>query len=358
MIYFVAPHDQTFGIEAYLQQVGQSMQGRLVVRTYEDLIAERALPLGSYVFAALDQLTVTETELVARIWTTLAAAGAPRLLNDPRRVMCRYELLTTAHARGRNRFRAFRADDIPADLRFPAFLRVEREHTGSLTRLLDDARALRRGLWRLRLKGYRRRDLLVVEYCDTADPSGLLRKHSAYAVGERIIPCALVVSANWVTKSEGRRLDEATAREELEYVRSNPHAEWLRETFALARIDYGRIDYGVCDGQPQVWEINLNPTVGRRPGHPSHMTDAQRRLRAPAREHVGAQLAAAWTALDLPAPSRPPVRLEVTAEELRRLEAERRARRRVEAQRASRARLADTPPVALLRKAWRSLQHA
>ncbi len=52
-----------------------------------------------------------------------------------------------------------------------------------------------------------------------------------------------------------------TAREELDYVRSNPHAEELREIFELARIDYGRIDYSVVDGCIQVWEINTNPMI-------------------------------------------------------------------------------------------------
>ena len=31
--------------------------------------------------------------------------------------------------------------------------------------------------------------------------------------------------------------------------------------FAIARIDYGRIDYGIVGGRPQVYEINTNPTV-------------------------------------------------------------------------------------------------
>ena len=31
--------------------------------------------------------------------------------------------------------------------------------------------------------------------------------------------------------------------------------------FQIAGIDYGRIDYSMLDGEPQVWEINTNPTV-------------------------------------------------------------------------------------------------
>ena len=43
---------------------------------------------------------------------------------------------------------------------------------------------------------------------------------------------------------------------------------WLRRVFAVAGVDYGRVDYGVLDGVPQVWEINLNPTIGRPAGWP------------------------------------------------------------------------------------------
>ena len=35
--------------------------------------------------------------------------------------------------------------------------------------------------------------------------------------------------------------------------------------FALANIDYGRIDYGIVDGQVQTFEINNNPSVLTRP---------------------------------------------------------------------------------------------
>jgi hypothetical protein len=272
--------------------------------------------------------------------------------------MHRHALLHTAHEGGRNHFRAFRVREIPGDLRFPVFLRSEREHTGGLMPLLPDERALRRGLRRLRLRGYARRELLVVEYCDTADAAGFLRKHAAYVVGDRIIPCSLLVSSHWVTKSEVRRLDEGTAQEELEYVRTNPHAEWLRETFALARIDYGRIDYGLCDGRPQVWEINLNPTLGRPLGRPSHMTPEQRQLRAPAREYVARQFVAAWAALDVPAPPRAPLPFAVTRGELRHLRTEWRAVHRAQARRAFIARLGDVPAVHLLRKAWKGLRHA
>jgi len=358
MICFVAPQGQTFGVDEYLEQGGRSLQGRLVGRTYDQVLRGDEPAAACYVFAGTDQLTPTEWTLACRLWDALSASRPPpRLLNDPRRVMHRHELLTTAHALGRNEFRAIRVGAVPADLRFPVFLRLEREHTGNLSPLLQDRRALRRALRRLRMRGYHPCHLLVVEYCDASGGDGLHRKFSAYAVGGPIIPCHLMRAPQWMTKSEVRALDEDAAREELEYVRCDSHAAWLRDTFAMARIDYGRIDYGVRGDRPQVWEINLNPTLGRRTGRPSRMTDEQRALRAPARDHVAARFVAAWKALDGPAPGYGSPRIEVTSQERRRLEAERGERRRIEARRALVGRLSSVPLLYRLYRAWKKLRN-
>ena len=57
--------------------------------------------------------------------------------------------------------------------------------------------------------------------------------------------------------------DTNPVKEELEYIEANPHAEVLRRAFDLARIEYGRADYGVVDGRVEIWEINTNPYVIR-----------------------------------------------------------------------------------------------
>ena len=48
-------------------------------------------------------------------------------------------------------------------------------------------------------------------------------------------------------------------------MQSNPHEEAIRNAFKMARIDYGRIDYGMLNGQMQVWEINTNPFMVYKP---------------------------------------------------------------------------------------------
>ena len=92
-----------------------------------------------------------------------------------------------------------------------------------------------------------------------------------------------------------RGLDEA-----LTYYEANPHAAWLRRVFDLARIDYGRVDYGMSRGVPQVWEINLTPTLGHGSGRSRH-TDLPSDLktrREESRQMIHERLMSAFLALD------------------------------------------------------------
>jgi len=65
LIFFVAPADQTWGIEEYLQQDGSALCHRLKTLTYDEIIAHRQVPLGTYIFGANDQLIPTEREIAA-----------------------------------------------------------------------------------------------------------------------------------------------------------------------------------------------------------------------------------------------------------------------------------------------------
>jgi hypothetical protein len=108
--------------------------------------------------------------------------------------------------------------------------------------------------------------LLVVEFCDTKDEHGIYRKYSAYKIRDRVVPRYVECSRDWMVKWDWRIFDRVRADEEIRYLETNPHDAWIREIFEVAGIDYGRVDYGVLDGIPQVWEINTNPTIGRGPG--------------------------------------------------------------------------------------------
>ena len=335
MIFFVAPSGETWELEDYLRTYGKALFSRVSVLTWDQIVARQELPLGSYVFLAIDQMSPSEKEIAAQCWEKLSQTRSDiTLINHPSEVLLRYDLLQVCYGRKQNTFRVRRAFDFLRCQEFPVFLRREHDHNASLTGLLRTRKELARAVAKSVSMGYRLRDLIVVQYCNTVDEAGMFRKYSAFIVGDRVLPHNVTHSDNWITKSHGRLIDAATAREELEYVRTNPHAEWLRETFALAKIRYGRIDYGLRAGRPQVWEINTNPMIVR-PAAASPIPEEQRRLRDPVRQLVFPSLQAALEAIDSVADPSQTVRIEVSQMQRRKLSAEKRLRLHVQARKTA-----------------------
>lgn len=326
MIFVVAPKQETWCVEAYLRQDGRELAGRIRTLTFEHIAEQQELSLGTYIFAAIDQVSPTEREIAELCWTELSRTGSEiTLLNRPSEVLCRYDMLKRCFELKRNTFRVARASEFYRCRNFPVFIRHDRRHTGSLTCLLHTPRQLKWALGKALLRGHLLRDLMIVEYHDTVDSAGIFREYNASIVGDRIIPQAVIHSRNWVTKWSGRLIDAETVGEDREYMENNPHASWLRETFELAKIQYGRIDYGVRDGLPQVWEINTNPMIARpATWTPGAMTPEQRSLNAPNRACFFGNLHHAFEAIDGPADPNRTIRINVSRGQQRRLEAEKR----------------------------------
>jgi hypothetical protein len=350
MICCVVPAARAGGFHAYLSTEGQALVSRMQILPYEDLLRSRRTPLATYVFAGLDQICPAERELAAIVADRIAESGANvRVLNHPRDVRLRYDLLREAYDTGLNSFRAVRAtaasprpnakspNDAIETLRYPVFLREENDHNGGLSSLLQDRQALEKGIVSLVLRGYRLDDLLIVEFCDTSDYDLIFRKYSAFIVGDRILPRYLNVSRAWMVKQTTRLYDMELADEELEFLASNPHAQWLERIFDLARVRYGRIDYGLKNGVPQVWEINTNPTIGRNP-RSRRRTPEQERYHSrmtPGRERFYESFFAAWEAVDSTATGS--IDFELPGALVRQLATEKTAQRRA-ATRANAAR--------------------
>lgn len=258
MVFYVVTREHSYTMTAYARD-----WDRLRLVFYDDLFQASSLPVGTYIFSDLDRLTSSERRLAAAAWQQIAsAAPRVRLLNNPATVLCRYELMHELTKSGENQYRARRVTEGLDGLRYPVFVRCEREHEGSITPLLHNAMALRSALVWARFKGYRSRDLLVVEFCDTSDAAGLFRKYSAFLVDGEVLPRHLLFSRSWHLKKPDIA-DAETASEVETYLEGNPHQEALRRIFRRANIDYGRIDYSMLGDQPQVWEINTNPLVKR-----------------------------------------------------------------------------------------------
>ncbi len=284
MIYYLAQRGLC-GIENYMAGRWREFDfPQIQSVSYEDLFSRRTVPSGTWIFAAVRQLTPAGRRLADIVWRTLTDAGQIAL-NRPEIIPSRHGLLELMYEAGINDFRSYLPDEIGNDVRFPVFVREVEEHGGNLSGLIASRRELDSFLRWQRLRGYKTRELLVVEFCDTRDERGEYRKYSSQYVQGEAAAQYLHVDRHWLVKYHGSTFRDEWAYEEREFIRQNPRADEVKRIFELAKIDFGRIDYGVLDNKIQVWEINTNPSIGGAPpscGGP-RMPEDMRRLLTPGR---------------------------------------------------------------------------
>ncbi len=284
-------------IDSYVEHWGEGLGARLTVRDYTSALVPAAhakigfarslrkrlragahavrtarmchLPRAPdgriYIFSDIERLSPVDRERAGVLRDTLSVApGTRSILNDPRRSLCRYELLRLLHDRGQNAFNIYRVSERVEPKSFPVFIRREDDHRGPMSGLIDSSSALQQALDEMRKRGELREGKVVVEFADTRDADGIVRKYGAFRVGNRIIPRHVFLSRDWMLKEQAmdhQLSSDAVMAEESAYLDANPHESELREIFELADIEYGRIDYGIKGGRIQVWEINTNPTI-------------------------------------------------------------------------------------------------
>ena len=321
MIHFLVPRNQEFGIRDYLALDGLGLSGRMSLWHYEDLATRRSLPAGSYIFSALDQLSAGGMRLVLELEEQLRrSTSLVRIVNSPSRTLLRFPLLEKLHQTGLNRHGAARALGNLSGVRFPVFLREQHHHTGPISPLIHSPGELTGELGRAIVRGFDPLDLLVIEYAETMDPDGFYRRYPAFVVGSEIIPRGLNRSRHWMVKLDRSEFTEASILEERAYVLNNPHEQELRRIVELAGIEYGRIDYALLNGAVEIWEINLNPTIGPAPGERvSNLPVALAPLRRVAMDHFYSRLHSALEALDSGGPEEP-IAISYSAKAFRGLE--------------------------------------
>jgi hypothetical protein len=270
VIRFVVTPQHRYTLEWFLHDGGRHLRDVVETVGYDDVLGAGRLPAGRYVFCDIDRLTADEREAAARVHAELARARPARPpLNHPTRVMRRYELLRALFEAGINDFDVVRLTEARAPRRLPVFLRHASTHASELlTPLLRTAADVADATRALDEQGLDRDDILAIGFCDTADAAGVYRKYAAFVIGDRIVPRHLFFDRTWTVGSPALVEPDLMA-EEYAYVRDNPHEAALAAVFRLARIEYGRVNYGLRDGRVQVWEINTNPVVTQRAGLPA-----------------------------------------------------------------------------------------
>lgn len=243
------------------------LAGRFEVLTYADAFARRRWRGGATIFADIDRLRPRVAMRATLLHDRLAGSGGTmRVLNHPARTCRRYQLLRRLRLAGINRHDVHRVDEMQTPKRFPVFLRSESQHDGSYTALIHDQAALERETDRLLRAGLLAQDLLVVEFCDTADAGGVYRKGTAYVIGERIFQRYLFFGDHWLVKQPrtggvAARLPEPAMLEAEEaFIAGDAHVPALREVARLGGIEFGRIDFGIAGDRIEIWEANTNPT--------------------------------------------------------------------------------------------------
>ena len=260
LVYFVRRGHAEETIGVYLREWAPDLRDRIRIVPYEELDRLEDVHAATYLFTDLERLSESERAAAATLADELAAHERVRVLNHPRRVKGRYELLRELSERGLNDFRARRLAELDDTVRYPVFLRRASEHEGPATALLRNREQCERAVAELLLLGHPLDDLLAVEFLDTSDDQGVVRKYGEFVVDGELVPRHIFFDRAWSVK-EPRLADPELLAEQRRFLQTDPHRDRLEELARIAGVDYGRLDYAFCSGRLQLWEVNTNPVV-------------------------------------------------------------------------------------------------
>jgi hypothetical protein len=248
------------------------------VLSYDRLFRRRFLREAVYVFTDFDRLNHWELHLAATAFNAISASGW-QPLNNPAQVRQRYALLRRLQEAGINDFGVYRVETGEMPQKYPVFLRNENGHTGPLTELISDRDQLMRAIEALVGAGQAEHHLIIVEYVAAPLRPNLFRKYAMYRIGDRLFPGISVHDETWQVRYGKRGLaGRELYEDEHALLRDNPFEEILRRAFELAKIEYGRADFGVVDGRPQIYEVNTNPSIRSPEPHPFPIREENSRL--------------------------------------------------------------------------------
>ncbi len=263
MINIVTTRSHAYTVRHLVRQLGNSRRW-----SYERLFRQKQLSAGTWIFTDHERLSSFEIALAAKVANKLERGGA-RVLNHPARVRSRYELLKALSDTGINRFSAWRCESLPRPNSFPVFIRNEFDHLSADLELIADQQALDATLRRMQENGIPLAGKLVIEYAGQEVSPGVWQRFATYRVGQRLIAHHNVVDFRWAAKDaedKQRLLDHPMLATFVEndrrFVADNLYEDVLRQAFDLAGIDYGRADFSLVEGRPQIFEINTNPAHG------------------------------------------------------------------------------------------------
>lgn len=265
MIVYLALAHACDTITELLPNYLKPMRGRIIVLTYQRLAHMAELPAATYVFTDFERMNWDQLDLAQQVYEWVRNQRPDlRLVNEPRRAVPRFDFLRALEREGLNRHRVYRAHEIDDSVRYPVFVRMDNDHFGPRTSLLQNRTELEEAILIAVAGGVALTHLMIVEYLDAHGRDGLFRAAGAAKFGGAAGPRHLIFSENWTVKapdfSRGDRWTEAMVAEEAAFLESvlPPSVE---RAYELAGLEYGRMDYFPADGFLNVWEINSNPNL-------------------------------------------------------------------------------------------------
>ena len=189
MITFVATAAHQYSVRDVLESRDHPLHGRLVILSYDELLAFRRLPRSAYIFADLERLDAEETRRVAdRIEALRQACPECRMLNLPDRIGSRLDIMRRLHEAGINDFRMLPITTPPETFRYPVFLRRLDDHEGPVSDLLDTPAALQAAIAALDPDDRQGGRLAITEYVDARNETGPAREAVLYAGRRPAVP--------------------------------------------------------------------------------------------------------------------------------------------------------------------------
>jgi len=219
---------------------------------------------GAFIFSDIERLNSFQLKIAEDFCDQLVSfdKNIP-VLNKPRFVLSRYNLLRKLHDSGLNKFNVYRASGRNCEPHYPVFLRMDNDHDGPRSKLLNNRQQIDQAFLQRGMQGLDTRHMMLIEYCETKDNAGYYRKYSAFRIEDQIIPGHPNFNNDWLVKGGKPLFEKSHELERENYIKENPHKKEIYEIFELAGVTYGRIDYSMLEGSIQTWEINTNPILNR-----------------------------------------------------------------------------------------------
>jgi hypothetical protein len=278
MFRFLTSTGHGYTVNALVRTSGDHDVPHCEVTTYDALLRSNHTVKAVHVFTDMERLSDSQLTTAAGLYRALRDAGIP-CLNDPAKVMGRYQLLYNLFEEGINPFTVYRADARPRPSRFPVFVRFEADHDGPMSALIKDQDELDDYFRKLVDSGRPLRGLVVIEYAAEAEPGGIWRKTGTFRIGKKNSVHHQILSDNWVIKTTVKHItNDALRLEEQAAVITNDVPEAVRRAFDIAAVEWGRADHATFRGREVVFEINTNPTVQSADPYGSEIRIASKRI--------------------------------------------------------------------------------